>query len=122
MLGQEEPARAALQKAVDAAVDFPAKEDARARLALLAIKPDAAGAGARADLENYLRTRPNDPAALARLAAFAEQNGKLDQAIKTYEKIIVDNPLYAPAVRQLALLYAELPADIDSTKPYDLAV
>jgi tetratricopeptide (TPR) repeat protein len=122
MLGQEEPARAALQKAVDAAVDFPGKEDARARLALLAIKPDGAGAGARDDLENFLRGRPNDPAALARLAALAERDGKPDEAIKTYEKIIADDPLYAPAVRQLALLYAELPADVDTTKPYDLAV
>jgi tetratricopeptide (TPR) repeat protein len=122
MVGQEEPARVALQKAVSAGGEFLGKEEARARLALLAIDPRTADAGARADLEKFLRGRPNDPAALARLAALAERDGKSDEAIKTYEKIVAENPLYAPAVRQLALLYAELPADIDTTKPYDLAV
>ena len=56
MVGQEEPSRAALQKAVDA--DFPGKEEARARLALLAIDPSTPDAGARADLEKFLRERP----------------------------------------------------------------
>ena len=122
MLGQEEPARAALQKIVDAAADFPEKEEARSRLAMLAIDPRTADAASRARVENYLREQPNDPGALARLALLQERDGKLDEAIKTYEKIIAGDPLYAPAVRQLALLYAELPADIDTTKPYDLAV
>jgi tetratricopeptide (TPR) repeat protein len=61
MLGQEEPARAALQNAVDAAVDFPGQEEARARLALLAVKPGTAGAGTRADIENYLRGSRTTP-------------------------------------------------------------
>jgi tetratricopeptide (TPR) repeat protein len=122
MLGQEEAARAALQKAVNAGPDFPEKDDARARLAVLAIKPGAGGAGARVELDKYLGPHPNDPAALTRLAAFEERDGKLNEAIKTYENIVAEDPLYAPAVRQLALLYAGLPADIDTTKPYDLAL
>src|SRR5262249_10936972 len=39
MLGEEEPARAALQKAVDASADFPDKNEARRRLSMLAIPP-----------------------------------------------------------------------------------
>ena len=35
----------------------------------------------------------------------------MDQAVKTYEKVIADNPLYAPALRQLALLYGNRPTD-----------
>src|SRR5262249_31753182 len=119
MLGQEGPARATLQKAVEASGNFPAKEEARARLALLAIDPACADAGARANVENYLRQNPNDPAALARLAALQQRDGKPEEAIQTYEKIIAGDPLYAPATRQLALLYAERSQDVG--KAYDLA-
>jgi tetratricopeptide (TPR) repeat protein len=69
-------------------------------------------------LENYLRERPNDPVALARLADIQQQSGAVDQAVKTYEKIIADNPLYAPATRQLALLYGRL--STDSPKAFEL--
>jgi tetratricopeptide (TPR) repeat protein len=122
MVGQEEASRAALQKAVSAVADFPGKDEARARLALLAIDPRSADAGARADLEKFLQERPNDPAALARLAALQQRDGQLTQAIRTYEKILADNPRYAPATRQLALLYAELPSDANATKAFDFAL
>jgi tetratricopeptide (TPR) repeat protein len=122
MLGQEEPSRATLQKAVSAAADFPGKDEARARLALLAIDPRTADAGARADLEKFLRERPNDPVALARLAALQQRDGQLTQAIRTYEKILANNPVYKPATRQLALLYAELPTDANATKAFDFAL
>ena len=49
MLGEEEPARLALQKAVDAPSDFPGKDEARQRFALLAIPVGAANAGVRTD-------------------------------------------------------------------------
>jgi tetratricopeptide (TPR) repeat protein len=118
MLGEEEPARLALQKAVDAPSDFPAKDEARQRLALLAIQAGAANSGVRTELENYLRQRPNDPAALARLAAIQERDGAVDQAVKTYEKVVAQNPLFAPAMRRLALLYGR--RSTDDPKAYDL--
>jgi tetratricopeptide (TPR) repeat protein len=125
MLGDEVAARAAFQKAVDASEDFPGKEDARTRLALLAIDVQTANAAVRNDIDEYLREHPNDPAALARLAALQQRDGIEDQAIKTYEKLVADNSLYAPATRNLALFYgkrvtdASNPADI--LKAYDLA-
>ena len=97
---------------------FPDKDEARQRLALLAIQVGAANAGVRTELENYLRQRPNDPAALVRLAEVQERDGAVDQAVKTYEKVVADNPLYAPATRQLALLYGQL--STDSAKAYEL--
>ena len=118
MLGEEEPARLALQNAVDAPSDFPGKVEARQRFALLAIRVGAANAGVRTELENYLRQWPNDPAAMVRLAQVQEQDGAVDQAVKTYEKVVADNPLYAPATRQLALLYGQL--STDSAKAYEL--
>jgi len=118
MVGEEKPARIALQKAADTSADFPGKDEARQRLALLAINAGTANAGARTELEKYLRERPNDPAALARLAEIQQRDGAVDQAVKTYEKLIADDPQYAPATRQLALLYGQL--STDSAKAYEL--
>src|SRR5262245_47649717 len=97
MLGEEEPSRIALQKAADASTDFPGKDEARQRLALLAIDPRAGNLGVRTELENFLRKQPNDPAALMRLGEVQQRDGAVDQAVKTYEKVVADNPLYAPA-------------------------
>jgi tetratricopeptide (TPR) repeat protein len=124
MLGEEGAARVALQKAVDANEVFPGKDEARARLALLLIDVEKAGAAVRTKLENYLRDRPNDPGALARLATLQERDGDEDRAIRTYEKLLAEDPFHAPALRELALLYGQNlkddsnPADI--SKAYDL--
>ena len=118
MLGEEGPARVALQNAVDASADFPAKDEARRRLSMLAIPAGTANATVRTELENYLRESPKDPVALTRLAEVQQREGAVDQAVKTYEKALADNPSYAPAMRQLALLYGQL--STDSPKAYEL--
>jgi tetratricopeptide (TPR) repeat protein len=118
MLGEEAAARIALQKAADASADFPGKDEARQRLALLAIDVRAGNPAVRTELENYLRKQPNDPAALMRLGEVQQRDGAVDQAVKTYEKVVADNPLYTPATRQLALLYGQL--STDSAKAYEL--
>jgi Flp pilus assembly protein TadD len=73
----------------------------------------------RGEIENYLRKRPNDPAALARLAMLQQRDGNQDQAIKTCERLAAEHPFYAPATRQLALLYG--PNATDVAKAYDWA-
>jgi tetratricopeptide (TPR) repeat protein len=118
MLGDEAAARLALQKAADANADFPGKDEARQRLGVLAIDVGTASAGVRTELENYLRKQPNDPAALVRLAQLQQRDGAVDHAVKTYEKVVADDPLFAPATRQLALLYGQL--STDSAKAYEL--
>jgi tetratricopeptide (TPR) repeat protein len=118
MVGEEGPARVALQKAVDARADFPGKDEARRRLTLLAIPVGTANVAVRTELQNYLRESPNDPVALARLAEVQQREGAVDQAVKTYEKVVADNSSYAPAMRQLALLYGQL--STDSPKAYEL--
>ena len=74
--------------------------------------------GLRTELENYLRQTPNDPVALTRLAELQQRSGNVDQAVKTYEKVVANDPLFAPAMRQLALLYGQL--STDSAKAYEL--
>ena len=116
MLGQDDAARVALQKATGATTDFPGKDDARRRLAVLAIPTEAASPANRAELDKFVGEMPNDPAALFRLAKLREKDGAIDEAIKIYEKIIGGNPLYAPAMRQQAILYSRR----DDPKAFDL--
>lgn len=118
MLGDEVSARVAMQKSVDSALNFAGKDEARQRLGLLAM--DAGTAGARTELQDFLRRWPNDPLALTRLAQVQLRDGAADQAVKTFEKIVADNPLYRPALRQLALLYGERSAD--DSKAYELVL
>src|SRR5262249_33572571 len=123
MLGEEDPARTALQKAAQSAKDFPDKDDARRRLAVLQIDPPTANPAARTELDNYLRERPNDPMALFRLAQLQERDGAPDKAAGTYEKILSGYPQFGPALRQLALLSGQRSADDpktpDSPKLFD---
>jgi len=120
MLGQEEPARSALQKAVDAPAAYPGKEEARRRLALLAINVEAANAAdVQTKLDAYLQEQPNDPQALLRLGEVQESEGALDQAAKTYSKIIEADQQFAPATRALALISGR--RSPDDAKTYELA-
>ena len=116
MLGQDDAARVALQKATGATTDFPGKDEARRRLAVLNISTEAANPANRADLDKFVGEMPNDPAALFRLAKLREKDGAIDEAIKIYGKIIDGNPLYAPAMRQQAILYGQR----DDPKAFDL--
>jgi tetratricopeptide (TPR) repeat protein len=120
MLGQEEPARVALQKAADAKADFRGKEEAHRRLGILRINAATANAPVRKELEDYLRERPNDPAALVRFAQTQERDGAPDQALKTYEKVVDGNPQFSPALRQLVVIYGQ--RSVDNPKAYDLAL
>jgi tetratricopeptide (TPR) repeat protein len=118
MLGEEGPARLALQKAADADKDFPGKDEARQRLGILAIDAKSADTAARTELEKYLRETPSDPQALVRLAELQQHEGAFDEAARTYEKVVDAYPLFAPAMRQLALLAGQRLAD--DQKSYDL--
>jgi tetratricopeptide (TPR) repeat protein len=119
MLGQEGPARSTLQKAVEASENFSGKDEARKRLAVLDLDVGSGGA-VRTRLDDYLRETPNDPVALTRLGQLQMREGSFDQAAKTYEKVTADNPSFAPALRQLALLYGQ--RSTDSPSAYDLVM
>jgi tetratricopeptide (TPR) repeat protein len=120
MLGEEAPARLALQKAADAKPDFAGSEEARRRLAVLAIDARTADAAARTALEGRLRETPDDPVALLRQGELQERDGAIDQAAKTYEKLLDGDPQFAPATRRLTLLNGRrLVAD---QKAFDLAI
>ena len=121
MMGDEASARAALQKVADASADFPGKAEARRRLEVLSIETGAVkSSDVRTKLENFLRDSPNDPVALFRLARLQEQDGSAKEAASTYEKILAGNSNFAPALRQLAVLYGQHAPD-DLNKAFEIS-
>jgi len=118
MLGQEGPAGIALQKAAEAAKEFPGKDEARRRLSLLAIDVDTTSPAARSELKVQLRGMPDDPVALVRLAELQQRDGAVDQAVNTFEKVVDDYPQFAATTRQLVLLYGQRSAN--DQKAYEL--
>ncbi len=106
MLGEEAPARLAFQRSTASTGDFPDKEEARRRLALLAIDPQSAGDSQKSELADALHARPDDPVALIRMAGIRAHTGKLDEAVKLYETILKYNSQNLQAMLDLAHLYA----------------
>ena len=61
---------------------------------------------------------PNDPVALSRLAEIQIRDGAVDEALKSYEKVVATNPQFAPATRRLAVLYRE--RNVEDQKAFEL--
>jgi tetratricopeptide (TPR) repeat protein len=108
MLGNEEAARSALEGAAQSTKEFPGKEQARQRLAVLAVNVKATDPKTIGDLETNFADHPNDPIVASRLAAIYQRDGKFQKAASTYEQVLKLNPQNPFAMSQLAQLYATL--------------
>jgi tetratricopeptide (TPR) repeat protein len=106
MTGEEQPARAAFQRALQLSKDFPGNEDARRRLAVLSIDEQATGTEGRAALEKRVAEQPDDPVALARLAVLYDRDGNADKAAGAYQAVLKVNPKNVRVLVNLAKLYA----------------
>jgi len=106
MMGNEADARAAFQQALQSSTPFHGQEECQTCLSILDIDPQTANAAAQAKLEKRIADKPNDPAALGRLAVIYERNGNLDKAVASYEAVLQTNPKNLPATLALARLYA----------------
>jgi tetratricopeptide (TPR) repeat protein len=104
MLGQDVPARAALQLAEELKKDVTYHEEADQCLAILAIDPASAGPEARATLNKRLAEHPDDPVARVRLAAMDERDGNFDRAAAAYQSILSSDPDNVGALICLARL------------------
>src|SRR5437763_11460099 len=102
MMGRLDEARAALQKAVSVPGDFPGKDEAKSRLALLS----QAGNLSIPDLEKSVKEKSNDPVTLMRLGAAYAKAGTADKAAQAYEKALQANPKLLQAALSLAQLNA----------------
>jgi tetratricopeptide (TPR) repeat protein len=103
MMGEEVPARLALQEAV-AKGDYEGKAEAKSALAILNIDPKQANANDRAELEKQLAAKPGDAIALMKLAEMEERDGHPDKAAAQYEAAIKANAQNLRAMVRLAQL------------------
>jgi tetratricopeptide (TPR) repeat protein len=114
MLGEEDSARIALQRARQLNTTFHGSDEAKRRLAVLSLDVRSADAKAVASLEKDAREQPADPVALARLASLYERDGDKKKAANAYEKILERSPKNVTAMSNLARLYSAEPLqDLD---------
>lgn len=106
MLGEEETARVALQRALQTDRDFSGKEEASYCLSLVAIDPSTAGPEVRTSLESRVAKQPEDPIACLRLGALYEREGVVDKAAAAYQTVLKINPNNLRALVRLAKLYS----------------
>lgn len=106
MLGEEEPARLSLQRAVAAGADFPEKEEARRHLALLDLDAATADRTVLADLEGRARADSNDPVLLDRLAAIEARSGSASESAAHFESALKLSPRNPRIMMELAQLYS----------------
>ena len=105
-LGQEGPARLAFERAFRGDKGFAGKDEARMRVAILAIDPKSPDPATQSLLEKRVAEDPNDAIALVRLAGIFNRNGTPDKAIKAYEQALAKNPKNAYVLTSLARLYS----------------
>ncbi len=117
MTEQEEPARTALNRALQLNKGFSGREECKLCLSILAIDPHTANLTAQTTLEKRISEKPADPMALNRLASIYQRDGASDKAIATYESALKANPQNVKVMITLAQLYP--PKDL--LKAYDLA-
>lgn len=105
-LGEELPARAALEKSVQSARTFTGKEEAKQVLAALVLEPNAGDPKALSELEKLVDRDPSDLIAVTRLGKHWETTGQHERAAKVYEKTLKANPKSPIASVRLASLYS----------------
>jgi tetratricopeptide (TPR) repeat protein len=106
MMGEEDAARVALQRAVASQQDYANKDEARSRLAVLNMDVAGAGASVVAGLEKALQDHPDDPVILNRIAMLQERQGAFEKAAASYETALKRNPEAVRIMAKLARLYA----------------
>jgi tetratricopeptide (TPR) repeat protein len=106
MLGEEDPARVALQRAVALQGDFPTRGDAINRLAVLNMDTTTASASGLAELEKALQDHPDDPVILNRMGMLQEREGAWEKAAATYKTALKQHPDDVRIMTELARLYA----------------
>ena len=105
MLGEVDPARAALQIAAQSPKQFTGKDQAARCLAILAIDPKTADASALTALQQRLQGAPQDVIALDRLGAIQERDGAPEKALDTYQTELKYNPQNGLLMFRIAKLY-----------------
>lgn len=105
-LGQEESARAALEKALAAERDFPGRDRARQLLSVLQKPLAQVGPADEEQLQKAREVMPDSPSVLVRLAALRRGVGDGAAAIALHEEVLRAWPEYLPSLLGLTELLA----------------
>ena len=120
-VGRATAADAAMEKAVKAGDALPEIVQARQFLTLRAAAKDLSKAeGASALVKQILAKDANNVPALMVLAAIAQRQGATKEAEKIWQKVLSIYPLFAPAQRELAIMYSQSQSGEDQDKAYEL--
>jgi tetratricopeptide (TPR) repeat protein len=121
-LGRVTEADTAMQKAVQSGDSLPNLEQAKQFQAMRAAFKDPAQAQASSVLvQQILEKEPNNVPALMVSALLSERQGASHEAEQTWQKVILIYPLFAPAMRELAIKYSLSQNAGDQNKAYDWA-
>jgi len=118
-VGNLAEARASMQSALQTGAPFDKLNDAKQFLDMMAVCSDPAQAQAAARVQPVLRADTNYAPALMAWGLVQQQQGQGKEAEQCYEKVLAAYPLFAPAVRQLSILYER---DGNNDKAYDYAM
>jgi tetratricopeptide (TPR) repeat protein len=120
-VGRATEAETAMQKAVQSG-DLPELDKAKQFLTLLAAAKSPTQARALgAQVQEILAKEPNNVPALMVSALSAQQAGQGNEAIQAWQKTLTIYPLFAPAMREMAIYYAQSQNASDRDKAYMLA-
>lgn len=106
-VGQVAEAQDAMQRAMQTGAPFDQLDDAKQFLDMMSAfkNPDQPQAVAR--VQQVLQTNADYAPALMALGRVQEHLGQGKEAERTCEKVLAAYPLFLPAIRQLAILYAQ---------------
>ena len=120
-VGRVSAADAAMEKAVKAGDALPEIAQARQFLTLRAAAKDPSKAeGASALVQQILAKDANDVPALMVSAAIFQRQGATKEAEKIWQKVLSIYPDFAPAQRELAIMYSQSQSGKDQDKAYEL--
>jgi tetratricopeptide (TPR) repeat protein len=106
-MGQVAEAQDAMQRALQTNIPFDKLNDARQFLDMMSAFNNPAQPQATARVQQVLETNTNYAPALMALGREQEHLGRAKEAERAYEKVLAAYPLFLPAIRQLAILYAQ---------------
>ena len=118
-VGKAAEARASMQKAVQTGAPFAMLNDAKQFIEMTAAYGNPPQSPDAARVQQVLQADTNYAPALMAGGLIQEQQGKTKEAEQSFEKVLAAYPLFAPANRQLAILYARDGAN--DTLAYDNA-
>ena len=105
-VGNMAEAQAAMQSAVQTGAAFAKLEDARQFLKMMAACNNPAQPEAALQVQQVLQADASYVPALMASGLIQEHQGRVAEAGPLYEKVLASYPLFTPAARQLAILYA----------------